>query len=207
MTQQKPNRELVVYALHLLGGDTKQVHTEDIALKCHELFPSSFSWTKYPEHPDKDIVRLALRDARKTIYGALVDGRSGLGKGRLTKTQREPASDGWMLTEKGLAWLKERGGEVEALIGSGQVREHRRQLLRQLKRIEQHNLFERFREDGSRFGPSIGELADLLRCRVDAEPHVWQKRLDSLRRKAQVAEQADLLSFVELCEQAYVRQR
>ena len=38
-----PNRQLVVYALYLLGGDTERVHTEDIALRCFELFPASFS--------------------------------------------------------------------------------------------------------------------------------------------------------------------
>jgi len=82
----KANRELVVYCLYVVGGATERVHTEDLALKCWELFPDSFSWTKYPNYPDKDIVRVALTDARKEKYGALVSGRiegkaSGTGHG------------------------------------------------------------------------------------------------------------------------------
>ena len=48
------SREMVVYVLGLLGGESRKIHTEDIAIKCHSLFPDSFSWTKYPEIPDKD---------------------------------------------------------------------------------------------------------------------------------------------------------
>lgn len=91
MTEQKPNRELVVYALSVLGGDSKPIHTEDIALKCHELFPESFSWTKHPEIPDKDIVRVALTDARKRQHGVLVEGRTGQRQGHSAKTKRRPA--------------------------------------------------------------------------------------------------------------------
>jgi hypothetical protein len=46
----RANRELVVYCLYVAGGATERVHTEDLALKCWELFPDSFSWTKYPQH-------------------------------------------------------------------------------------------------------------------------------------------------------------
>jgi hypothetical protein len=75
---ERPNRDLVVYALGILGGEFQRVHTEDIALKCHELFPDVFSWTRYPEIPDKDIARVALTDARKVKYGRLVEGRAGM---------------------------------------------------------------------------------------------------------------------------------
>jgi len=71
----RANRELVVYGLYVAGGATERVHTEDLALKCWELFPDSFSWTKFAQYPDKDIVRVALTDARKEKYGALVNGR------------------------------------------------------------------------------------------------------------------------------------
>ncbi len=54
-----PNSELVVYALYLLGGESHPVHTEDVALKCFELFPDSFSWVKL--EPKK---RRSLSNAR-----------------------------------------------------------------------------------------------------------------------------------------------
>ena len=102
MGQGIPNSELVVYVLSLLGGESKSVHTEDIALKCHELFSDSFSWTKYPDRPDKEVVRTGLMDARKEKHGQLVKGRSG--------REIHKVPDGWMLTEAGIEWLKKNHG-------------------------------------------------------------------------------------------------
>ena len=74
------NTDLVVYAIALLGGDSEFVHTEDIAVKCHELRPTSFSWTKYPEYPDLEVTRRALITVRSEKSACLVDGRSGRGE-------------------------------------------------------------------------------------------------------------------------------
>lgn len=41
--------------LAMCGGTTRKVHTEDIALKCHELFSGSFSWPNYPDIPDRTL--------------------------------------------------------------------------------------------------------------------------------------------------------
>ena len=59
------NWETAAFALFSLGGGDKFIHTEDVALKCFELAPSSFSWVRHTHLPDKDIVRVALTDARK----------------------------------------------------------------------------------------------------------------------------------------------
>src|SRR5437899_9176451 len=103
----RANRELVVYCLYIAGGSTERIHTEDVALKCWELYPDSFSWTKYPKYPDKDIVRVALTDARKTKYGALLSGRV---EGQ-SSASGEP--EGGMLTEAGLAWVRGYANELD----------------------------------------------------------------------------------------------
>lgn len=207
MAETVANRELVVYALALMGGETKRIHTEDIAVKCHEFFPESFSWTKYSEYPDKDIVRVALTDARKSQHGGFVDGRSGQKLGHSSKTRREPALDGWMLTKEGIDWVKKNTTRLEKLVGSGAIKEHRQKVLQQLRKIRQHPLFERYRDNTDRFSASIGEVADLVRCRVDAESSVWMKRFDSIKRKAQIAEQVDVADFIDRCEESYMNQR
>lgn len=206
-TEAIPNRHLAVYALSVLGGDTKQIHTEDIALKCFELFPHSFSWVRYPQHPDKDIARIALCDARKAKYGALVEGRAGRSMGMGAGTGRARASDGWRLTARGLEWIKENQSRLEEFAGSGIVKEHRQKILRQLKRVKDHPLYAQYLDSPDRFHPAIGTIADLLRCRVDAEPEIWDERFRALMRKARVTEQAEVSRFVELCTQAYLRQR
>ena len=201
-----PNRYLVVYALSLLGGETAHVHTEDIALKCHELFPESFSWTKYPQYPDKDIVRVALTDARKEQYGALVDGRTGQKTGQTARTARRPTLDGWTLTSAGIRWLRKNLDRLTYPEGKATLKQHRQKTLQQLKRVKDHELYSRFLQEGDRFSPSIGEMAELLRCRVDAAPHIWEQRLQSIRRKAEVAEQGDVTRFVDICTEAYETQ-
>ena len=205
--QSIPNRHLVIYVLSALGGEYKRVHTEDIGLKAHELFPESFSWTTYPEYPDKEIVRVALMHARLEKHGALVEGRAGRGLGLSARTNREPTPDGWNLTKNGIDWIKENEALFENTGGSRDVKEHRQKVLQQLKRVKQHRLFDRFRDDPDRFCPAIGDIADLLRCRVDAEPHIWSKRFETLKNKAHVAGQEDVSHFIGRCEHAYMEQR
>lgn len=202
-----PNRELVVYALYLLGGHSKPVHTEDIALKCFELFPASFSWVKYPEHPDKDIVRVALTDARKESHGALVEGRAGQKRGLSAKTERLPVEDGWILTAAGVQWINDNSAALELVAGTGQVKAHRQRLLKHLKRIREHVLFKQYLDNPSGFSPTIGTIADLLRCRVDAEPDVWEERFNRVRRQAEAAGQDDVCDFIAKCRDAYMQQR
>ena len=167
----RANRELVVYGLYLAGGATDRIHTEDVALKCWELFPDSFSWTKYPQYPDKDIVRVTLTDARKDQYGALVSGRveghaSGAGRA-------EP--EGWILTENGLAWIKDNMHLFGNDTANYERKAHRQLILRRVKELKTRprilTIAARERDPPPRprrfvesrfvtaFSPSIGELA------------------------------------------------
>lgn len=73
-------------ALLSIGGDRERQDTEDVALRVHELVPGMFSWRKYPEHIDKELVRVALNDAtkkKKWVVGSHAKG-------------------GWMLTPAGV---------------------------------------------------------------------------------------------------------
>lgn len=89
--------EVATLAVYLLGGGTRAVDTEDIAVRCHGLAPEMFSWRKYPEQINLELVRVSLSDAKKPKSGALL-----AGAGR----------EGWRLTSKGLAWVGARGSEI-----------------------------------------------------------------------------------------------
>ncbi len=56
--------EAVTLALYSLGGGEAPADTEDIAVRVAELVPGMFAWRKYPELIDKELVRVALSDAR-----------------------------------------------------------------------------------------------------------------------------------------------
>ena len=187
-----PNREMVVYVLSLLGGESRRVHTEEIAVKCHELFPASFSWTKYTHLPDKDIVRVALTDARKPQHGALVDGRAGERGGHSATTNREPVPDGWMLTESGVRWIHDHRAAFETFGESGAPKARRQKVLKELARVKKHALFLNYLRRPSAFEPRIGDVADFVRCRVDAPESVWLERFDGASRQAMLADQQDV---------------
>ena len=132
---QLANRKLITIVLYESGGVISKVHTEDIAIKAHEMFPDSFSWTKYPDRVDKDIVRVALVEAARQLNGAMVDGRSGRGRGH-TKGKSQPReTDGWKLTETGIAFAKE---NIEAIVSAhrrSDPKSHRQEQQRVLGRV------------------------------------------------------------------------
>lgn len=90
-TRVLPNHEIVTLAVYLLGGDSRHVETEDIAVKANELAPRRFAWRKYPDQINLEVIRVYLSDAKKADKGKFLSG-SG--------------TDGWMLTEKGLVFAK-----------------------------------------------------------------------------------------------------
>lgn len=193
------NWEVAVYALYLTGGVSKPVHTEEISVKCFELARDAFSWVRFPNFPDKDVARMALTDARKAKAGALVMGRAGRGQRPAPTLQVESASDGWMLTESGAAWVAKNEERLLRLLLEREPRSDRQEVLQRLSRIRAHSLFESFRNSPSSFGPSLGEMADLFRCRPDAPLSIWQKRIQGLRGQARIADQVDTLEFLDRC--------
>jgi hypothetical protein len=74
-----------------LGGDTKSIDTEDIAIKANMLAPGRFSWQKYPDRINLEAVRKRLSDAKKVENGGYISGSP---------------KKGWLLTLAGLKWAK-----------------------------------------------------------------------------------------------------
>jgi len=86
LTTQVTAPELVALALYILRGGGTVVDTEDVAVRAHEIAPGRFSWRKYPDQINLELVRVALSDARKPENGALVTGKG---------------KSGWSLTDAG----------------------------------------------------------------------------------------------------------
>ena len=192
---QLANRRLVTIALYESGGVASRVHTEDIAIKAHEMFPDSFSWTKYPDRVDKDIVRVALVEAARKLNGAMVEGRSGRGRGHTKGKSQLRATDGWKLTETGIAFAKENIGAIVSTHRRSAPKSHRQEQQRVLGRVRRHLLYLQFETKGTDAELPIGDMADLLRCRVDAEKPVWSKRIDRIRAIAQDTGDEDVVAF------------
>jgi hypothetical protein len=85
------NYELATIAVFLLGGETKQVDLEDIAIKLNDLAPGRFAWRKFPAQINIKFVDDSLRDAKKLKNGKYV-----------LKSNK----DEWLLTQKGVAFAR-----------------------------------------------------------------------------------------------------
>lgn len=91
LTRAFSNSDLVTLAVYLEGGDRRSVDTEDAAVRAHRLAPGRFSWRKYPEQINLELIRVYLSDAKKADKGAYLSG-----SGRT----------GWKLTSAGLDWVQ-----------------------------------------------------------------------------------------------------
>lgn len=91
------NTEIVTIALYLLGGDTKSIDTEHIAIKADEISPGRFRWKIYEEQINLASVNKRLWDAKKDKYGAFVTGSE---------------KSGWLLTKTGVEFAKENVNQV-----------------------------------------------------------------------------------------------
>ena len=97
LTVAARRQDVVVLAVFMLGGDRKSIDTEEVAVKCQELAPGMFSWQKYPEQINLELVRVRLSEAKNPKCGALLTG-----SGR----------QGWRLSARGLRWVTSYGKDL-----------------------------------------------------------------------------------------------
>lgn len=96
--QDFSNHEVVTLAVYLLGGKSRYIDTEDVAVKGNKIAPGRFTWRKYPDQINLEIIRVYLSDAKKKAKGGYLIG-SGTG--------------GWLLTEKGLKFAMRRARDLK----------------------------------------------------------------------------------------------
>lgn len=98
MKRSLSNTEIITLAVYLLGGDSKYIDTEDIAIKANELAPGRFSWRKYPEQINIHNIGKRLCDARKPEKGGYITGSF---------------KQGWILSENGLDFSKKKAKHIQ----------------------------------------------------------------------------------------------
>ena len=65
--------DIVAVAAYLAGADRKHVDMEDIAVKAAELAPGRFSWRKYKDQIDLELIYKHLWDLSKPANGEYKD--------------------------------------------------------------------------------------------------------------------------------------
>lgn len=158
--------EAVTLALYALGGADAAADTEDIALRVGELAPGMFAWRKYPDLVDKELVRVALSDAR--LKKQWVVGSHDRG--------------GWLLTPTG----KDFARSNEALLeGTKEVRRsgrEDRQLERERVRLLSSPAFERHRA-GDFAGITADEADAFFRINLYVEGQARERKIARIENR------------------------
>ena len=102
------NSQLVVLAVAELGGSTRYVHPEDVALRVDQIAPGKFRWKKFHEFIDIHLVKKALQDTKRK-YGK--EGPMLIGDN----------TKGWMLAQVGQEWYEQTGERLFADRGQFEV--------------------------------------------------------------------------------------
>lgn len=99
LTDKFTHPQVVTLGVYRLGGADRFIDTEDVAQEVARLAPGRFSWRRYPDQINLELIRVYLSDAKKPGHGALLRG-----------TGRR----GWTLTTTGLAWARRAAGSLGA---------------------------------------------------------------------------------------------
>lgn len=192
LTRPVTTLDAVVLAVHALGGCSRAVDTEDVAIKANEIAPGMFAWRKYPGQINLELVRVALSDAKKPKYGSLLTG-----SGR----------EGWRLSSAGLDWATSRGEDY--LAGKATWDPGRRTAGsidtvhrdRELGRIRTSEAWQKWH------GGNTIELAEARWLfRVDSFTSAGQLERKIVRFKAWCGDDEELRRFLESAEDVLRRQ-
>lgn len=190
------DKDIVLYALYLLGGWHERVHTEDIALKCYELAPSKFSWVKYPQYPDLAPARFALEAIKKTKFGALVKGES-------ERKRSTESIGGWILTASGVQWIERNKSRIYQYLGEHIPTGERLPADRKLKELLRSTAFKEFTSKGEQAEISHAQFAESLVCTVNTRPDVLKDRLEQLYSTAEKLSKEKVKNYVTFCRKKF----
>ena len=199
MREELSNIEVVLFALHKLGGISKKIHTEKIAMESFELVKEKFSWRliEYKDIPDKTPVRFALEQAKKKENGVLVVGKAG---GDFNAGERE----GWRFTLSGAQWIKENEERIAKLLKQEKPRIQKRDAERFIKKIKSDFAFKQFAKDGGIENVSRYNFTDMLSCPPDASQETATKMFENIRAEAEMVSDKQIIKFLELCQQKFL---
>jgi len=181
------NRDIIPYALYLLGGSGRYIDVEEIFVRCYEIAPQRFSWRTHPL-PNYKTASKALRDFEARFPNALMKTQDGLGR---------------QLSTEGIEWVRGRLSNLEHVFGlplGGMSR--RRPSQRLLGEFAANPIVEKHLR-GIRVEVTRYQAAEILLCAPDSPPEVWRERLETYRSASEAVGRSDLKGFLAALEDAH----
>lgn len=185
MVDRLSNWKLAAIAGWKLGGATKRVDTEDIAEQCWLWAPERFGWKRH-SFPDIRIAGEALRDAKKTKNGGLMEG--------------EEKDGGWLLTSAGVEWIRRNQSLVDSFIASPGRSALPRQQDSLLQALAAHIVFQSWKDERS---VRRSDIADALDLTADAASSSIRQRLTTVCNAASLAADETLKEFTEWLRETF----
>lgn len=193
------NMDIVLFALHKLGGVTKKVHTEDIAWEAYKLAKERFAW-RLPEFrnrfPDKSPVRFALEQAKKKEHGKIVTGRAG---GDIGRSELE----GWRFTPEGAEWIRKNESRIAKALKQKTPDLRRLEAEKFVRKLRADTCFRLFQERGGLDEVSSYMFTDMLGCSPDATKDIMKQKFDRLLTTAKLANDSEIIKFLEVCSSTF----
>jgi len=186
------DKDIVIYALYVLGGYQNRVHTEDIALKCYEIAPARFSWTKYPQYPDIQPVRFALEKCKPLVVGS-------------SERKLPTTITGWRLTSDGIQWVKMNLNRIGEQLGKKQPPNERLVDNRRIKALINSKAFNKYLAEGEKAEISHAEFAESLVCTVNTKPDIVSERIEQLHSAADLLNQDKVKQYLNFCREIFAK--
>jgi len=185
------SKDITLYALYLLGGWQKRVHTEDITLKCFKLAPSLFSWVKHPEYPDIQPVRFALEKSKDLVMG------------ESERSQKKDSIGGWMLKDSGVDWINANIDRIEASLGKHKPTGNRLDSDRKIKALLKSEAYKKYLIKKENADISFPEFAESLVCTVNTQKEVIIDRIESLKSIAEKSNITKVSGYLKFCNKLF----
>ena len=190
------NMDVVLYVLYKLGGWQKRINTEDITLECFKVTPRKFSWIKYPRYPDIMPVLFSLESAKKKQYGALVVGET-------ERKRTIKLIGGWMLTVKGIRWIKDNIFRIEQILNENKITTGRLSTDRKINELYKSIAFKKFIALQEKANISHAEFAESLICTVNTGVKILNDRLEQLNSVAEELNKEEIKNYVNFCQKKF----
>lgn len=181
-----PKENLIVFGIYSVTKNGEGCSFERLVKECFTLFPKAFGFARYPEWPDSLKFDRPLRTLRER--GWIAGGSKTLFS--LTRFGEKVAEE----TEHMLMGLGPVGKPVR--------RPPRGADTALIHFLKESAAFKRFLKDREGFSITEMELRGLLRCTLETPLRVLKQNLQYGKNLADDYNEAGLLNFLEICEQA-----
>lgn len=173
------NTDVFVWALYLLGGDSKQVDVEDIYLKTFEIAPARFGWRTRPDLPNFKKTAKALQEVEAKSHVGLLQS--------LGANYRR-------LSQKGVDWVEAYKPILEKNYGAKSLvaAPANSDTARAVKNLKANEIWESWLNGAPL---SLSMVAVLLQVSKTTPRAIWEDRFADLQALASRTNDAEIAKF------------